>query len=218
MIIGQVLSLEARRATQAERRAANNNVMAAESTVAAVAERALSAFPPLFTLSPSTEILTPTAERTFALFGLPMGAAGLSAADPSADVATVTAAAPRLLVFGTSVAPPPCRTAQPDDQVPKKFPGEKGIMRPNMAPFLLVIFSLMDTVRPHVEVGHRNSRATSKWKELYQCFFDRTDGVGRQFELWGGMMGGKSSKRPSCVLFLAIPRPMRRTRGLRRML
>jgi hypothetical protein len=172
----------------------------------------------LFTLSPSTEILTPTAERTFALFGLPMGAAGLSAADPSADVATVTAAAPRLLVFGTSVAPPPCRTAQPDDQVPKKFPGEKGIMRPNMAPFLLVIFSLMDTVRPHVEVGHRNSRATSKWKELYQCFFDRTDGVGRQFELWGGMMGGKSSKRPSCVLFLAIPRPMRRTRGLRRML
>jgi hypothetical protein len=69
-----------------------------------------------------------------------MGAAGLSAADPSAAVATVTAAAPRLLAFGKSVAPPPCRTAWPDDQVPKTFPGEKGIMRPNMAPFLLVFF------------------------------------------------------------------------------
>ena len=181
MFIGQGLSLEACCAAQAERRAANN-VMAAESTVAAVAERASSASPPLFALSPSTEILTPTAERTFALFGLPMGAAGLSAADPSADVETVTAAAPCLLAFGTSVAPPPRCTAQPDDQVPKTFPGEKRIMRPNMAPFLLVIFSLMDTVRPHVEVGHRNSRATLKWKELYQRFFDRTDGVGRQFE------------------------------------
>ena len=112
------------------------------------------------------DVVDPTAERTFDLFGLPMGAAGLSAAAPSAAVATVTAAAPRLLAFGTSVAPPPRRTAQHNDQVPKKVPGEKGIMRPNMAPFLLVIFSLMDTVRPHVEVGHRNSRATSKWKEL----------------------------------------------------
>jgi hypothetical protein len=222
MFIGQDISLEVRRATQAERRAANNVMAAPASTVAAVAERTSSASLPLFALSPpAEELLTPTTERTFALFGLPMGAAaGLLAADPSADVATVTAAAPprRLQAFGTSVAPPPRRTAQHNDQVPKKFPGEKGIMRPNMAPFLLVIFSLMDTVRPHVEVGHRNSRATSKWKELYQCFFDRTDGVGRQFELWGGMMGGKSSKRPSCVLFLAIPRPMRRTRGLRRML
>ncbi len=74
---------------------------------------------------------------------------------------------------------------QPDDQVPKKIPGEKGIMHPNMAPFLLVIFSLMDTVRPHVKVGHRNSRVTLKWKELHQRFFDHTDGVGRQ-ELCGG--------------------------------
>jgi len=169
MFNGQGISMEDRRAAQVERRAANN-AMAAASTVAAAAaaaaDRALSASPPLFTLSPPTKILTPTAERTFDLFGLPMGAAGLSAADPSTAAATVTAAAPRLLAFGKSLAPPPCRMAQPDAQVPKKIPEEKGIMRPNMAPFLLVIFSLMDTVQPHVKVGHRNSRATSKWKEL----------------------------------------------------
>ena len=152
MFIGQGISIEDRRAAQAERRAANN-VMAAASTAAA-----------------------------------------LVAAERSADVATVTAAAPRL--------PPPRRTAQLDDQVPKKFPGEKGIMRPNMVPFLLVIFSLMDTIRPHVEVGHRNSRATSKWKELYQRFFDRTDGVGRQFELWGGDDGWKKFKKAvMCAVF-----------------
>ena len=75
-------------------------------------------------------------------------------------------------------------------------------MHPNMAPFLLVIFSLMDTVRPHVEVGHRNSRATSKWKELYQRFFDRTDGVGRQFELWGGDYEWKKFKKAvMCAVF-----------------
>ena len=75
-------------------------------------------------------------------------------------------------------------------------------MRPNMTPFLLVIFSLMDTVRPHVEVGHRNSRATFKWKELYQHFFDRTDVVGRQFELWGGDDGWKKFKKAvMCAVF-----------------
>ena len=203
MFIGQDISLEVRRAAQAERRAANNVTAAPASTVAAAAERASSASPPLFALPPPADLLTPTAGRTFDLLGLPMGAAALSAADPSANVATVTAAAPpRVQAFGTSVAPPPRRTAQHNDQVPKKFPGEKGIMRPNMAPFLLVIFSLMDTVRPHVEVGHRNSRATSKWKELYQRFFDRTDGVGRQFELWEGDDGWKKFKKAvMCAVF-----------------
>jgi len=43
-------------------------------------------------------------------------------------------------------------------------------MRPNMTPLVLVFFSLMDMVRPQVKVGHRNIRATSKWKELYQRF------------------------------------------------
>jgi hypothetical protein len=118
MFIGQDISLEVRRAAQAERRAANNVTAAPASTVAAAAERASSASPPLFALSPPAELLTPTAERTADLLGLPMG---LSAADPSADVATVTAAAPpRLQAFGTSLAPPPRRTAQHNDQVPKK--------------------------------------------------------------------------------------------------
>jgi hypothetical protein len=156
MFIGQGLSLEARRAAKAERRAAINATAAASTVAAVVAERALSASPPLLllALSPPAGILTPAAERTADLLGLSMGAAGLSTAAPSAAVATVTAAAPRVLAFGTSLAPPRRRTAQPKDQVLKKFPGEKGIMRPNMAPFLLVIFSLMDTVRPHVKVSH----------------------------------------------------------------
>jgi hypothetical protein len=169
MFIGQGISIEDRRAAQAERRAANN-VMAAASTAAA-----------------------------------------LVAAERSADVATVTAAAPRL--------PPPRRTAQLDDQVPKKFPGEKGIMRPNMVPFLLVIFLSWIQFDPMSRSAiatagrHRNGRssinvfliALMAWVGNLSC------GV--------GMMGGKSSRRLSCVLFLAIPRLMGRTmRGLRRML
>jgi hypothetical protein len=66
MFIGQDLSLEARRAPQAERRSANTakapasvaaGVAAAASTAAAAAnERALSASPPLFALSSTAEM------------------------------------------------------------------------------------------------------------------------------------------------------------------
>jgi hypothetical protein len=65
MFIGQDLSLEARRAAQAERRSANTAkattsvaaAAAAASTVAAaVTERALSASPPFFALSPPAEM------------------------------------------------------------------------------------------------------------------------------------------------------------------
>ena len=66
MIIGQGLSLEARRAAQAERRSANTATVpasvaaaaAAASTTAAAAanERASSASPPLFALSPTAEM------------------------------------------------------------------------------------------------------------------------------------------------------------------
>ncbi len=79
----------------------------------------------------------------------------------------------------------PC-TAIP---VPNKFPGERGVMRANMIPFLLVIFRLMEQTCPHVEVRRRNWRATSKWKELTDRFFDRTDGMGRIFQLWAGEDG-----------------------------
>ena len=98
MFIGQGLSLEARRAAKAERRAAINATAAPSTVAAVVAERALSASPPLLllALSPPAGILTPAAERTADLLGLSTGAAGLSTAAPSAAVATVTAAAPRL--------------------------------------------------------------------------------------------------------------------------
>ena len=140
MFIGQGLSLDACRTAQAERQAANATVVAPPA-----AERPLSAAPP-----PPV----PLAGHPVSLLDTATGAASLSIAAPSAAVAAATTAAPRL--------PAVRRAAQPDDPVPGKFPGEKGIMRPNMIPFMLVIFSLMDTIRPHVKVGNRNSRATTK--------------------------------------------------------
>jgi hypothetical protein len=129
----------------------------------------------------------PLARNLVSLFGMATGAASLSIAAPSATVAVATTAAPHLPAVRCA--------AQPDDLVPRKFPGEKGIMCPNMIPFVLVIFSIMDTIRPHIEVGNRNSRATAKQKELFQCFFPRTDGLGQQFELWEGDNGWKRFKK-----------------------
>jgi hypothetical protein len=168
MFIGQDQSLGGSSSCCSGKEGGANTTAVAASAAAAAAKRALLASPPLFSLSPPATILTPTAERTANLLGMSTSASGLSTTSPSANVATVTAASPCLLAFGTSLALPPCHVAQPDDQVPKKIPREKGIMRPNMNPFLLVIFSLMDMVQPHVKVGHPNSRATSKWKELNQ--------------------------------------------------
>ncbi len=85
--------------------------------------------------------------------------------------------------FGTAVQGDPqhvarCHTQTP---VPEKFPGEHGVMSANMIPFLLVICRLMEQICPQVEVGNCNQRGTSKWKELTAWFFDRTDGMGRNF-------------------------------------
>jgi hypothetical protein len=75
-------------------------------------------------------------------------------------------------------------------------------MRPNMIPFVTVIFSLLHAIRPHVEVGNRNPRATTKWKELYDRFFHRTDGVGRRFELWDADDGWRKFKKAAmCAVF-----------------
>jgi hypothetical protein len=164
MFIGQGQSLDACRATQVER-AANVVVVATPA-----AEYPSSAPPPPPAL---------LARHPVSLFGTATGAASLSIAAPSATVAAATTAAPCLPAVRCA--------AQPDDPVPRKSPGKKEIMRPNMIPFVLVIFSLMDTIGPHVKVGNRNSRATAKWKELFEHFFHRTDGVGWQFELWEGV-------------------------------
>jgi hypothetical protein len=173
MFVGQGLSLDACRATQAERWAANAAVVAPPA-----AERPSSVAPP----PPA-----PLARHPVSLFGIAMGAASLFIAAQSAAVAAATTAALCL--------PEIERAAQPDDPVPRKFPGKKGIMRPNITPFVIVIFSLMDMICPHVEVGDRNSRATAKWKELFERFFHRTDGVGWQFELWEGNDGLKRFKK-----------------------
>jgi hypothetical protein len=173
MFIGQGQSLDACLAAQAERQAANAAVVAAPAVECPLS----AALPPP----------APLAGHPVSLFGTATGAASLSIAAPSATVAAATTAAPHL--------PEVCRAAQLDDPVPRKFSGKKGIMRPNMIPFVLVIFSLMDTIRPHIKVGNCNSRATAKWKELFQRFFHRTDGVGWQFELWEGDDGWKRFKK-----------------------
>ncbi len=156
MFIGQGQSFDAHHDAQVERHAANAAVVA---TPAAESPSSVSPPPP-----------APLAGHPVSFFGTATGAASLSIAAPSATVAAATTAAPRL--------PAVHRAAQPDDPLPRKFPGEKGIMRPSMIAFVLVIFSLMDTIRPHIKVGNRTSRATAKWKELFQRFFHRTDGVG----------------------------------------
>ena len=56
--------------------------------------------------------------------------------------------------------------------VPAKFPGEKGVLRANMTPFMIVIFCLMQQIRLHVEIGSHNRKGTAKWKELFDRFFD----------------------------------------------
>jgi hypothetical protein len=56
MFIGQGLSLEARRAAQAERQAANTATAAASAAEVAAAEQASSASPPFFALSQPAEM------------------------------------------------------------------------------------------------------------------------------------------------------------------
>jgi hypothetical protein len=64
-------------------------------------------------------------------------------------------------------------TPRPESQlVPAKFPGEKGVLHAIMILFMIVIFCLMQQIRPHTEIGSRNLKRTAKWKEIFDCFFD----------------------------------------------
>jgi hypothetical protein len=83
-------------------------------------------------------------------------------------------------------------TPHPESQLaPAKFPGEKGVLRANMTPFMIVIFHLMQQIRPHVEIGSCNCKGAAKWKEWFDGFFNQTDGMGRNFTLWVGDDGWK---------------------------
>jgi hypothetical protein len=64
-----------------------------------------------------------------------------------------------------------------------------------MIPFLLVIFRLMEQICLHVEVGSCKRRTTSKWKKLTDWFFDRTDGIRRNIQLWAGEDGWKKFRK-----------------------
>jgi hypothetical protein len=66
MFISQSLSLEAHRAAQAERRAANTATAAASAAAAAAAEQALSASPPFFADGPSPAIAGSLAPLVYA--------------------------------------------------------------------------------------------------------------------------------------------------------
>ncbi len=66
MFIGQGLSLEAHRAAQAERRAANTAMAAASAAAAAAAKRAFSASPPFFADGPSPAIAVSLAPLVYA--------------------------------------------------------------------------------------------------------------------------------------------------------
>ena len=67
-------------------------------------------------------------------------------------------------------------------------------MTNTMVPNLLGIFQLLVQVRPHVEAGRRNAASTSKWKEVYDRFFGRVDGLGRNFLLWNSNAGFEKFK------------------------
>lgn len=169
IFIGTGASLEDRLAAQNQRRALNNAPAAAMAATAAAAyaaeERALS-------IAEGT--LPPVAVQ-----GCPQAAAGNRAPTPRSET-------------GGSRTPTP---GPEKDQALIKFPGERGVMRTSMIPFLLVIFRLMAQIRPHVEAGIRNRRATTKWIELFDRFFDRTDGTGRSFQLWVGEHGWKKFRK-----------------------
>ena len=49
--------------------------------------------------------------------------------------------------------------------VPRKFPGEKGIMCPNMIPFVFAIFPLMDRFQPHVKGDNEESKIDNNKNE-----------------------------------------------------
>jgi hypothetical protein len=49
--------------------------------------------------------------------------------------------------------------------VPRKFPGEKGIMCPNMIPFVSAIFSHMDRIQPHVNADNEESEIDNNKNE-----------------------------------------------------
>jgi hypothetical protein len=87
-------------------------------------------------------------------------------------------------------------TPQPESQlVAAKFPGKKGVLHANMIPFTIVIFRLMQQIRLHVEIGSHICKGTAKWKELFDCFFDQTDCMGRSFMLWVGNNGWKKFRK-----------------------
>ena len=53
----------------------------------------------------------------------------------------------------------------------------------------------MMQIMPHVNVAHRYKRGIAKWKELFNQFFNRVAGIGREFTMWTGNDGWKKFKK-----------------------
>ena len=115
MFIGQNVSLEERRAAQAVRRAVAATTTASPATLAT-------------TTATATSLWEPAGESSDTPHHAPTTTA------PSGTIAA--AHAPQLLEpTVASLAGPRCSPGL-DDPVPRKFPGKKGILCPNMIPFM----------------------------------------------------------------------------------
>jgi hypothetical protein len=86
-------------------------------------------------------------------------------------------------------------------------------MHPNLIPFLLVIFLSWIQFDPTLRLAIATAGQPPNGRSSLNVFFTI-------LMVWVGnlscgrvMMGGKDSKMLFCLLFLAMPRPVRRTRG-----
>jgi hypothetical protein len=120
---------EDRRAAQAVRQSVSVTTTASPTTLATVTATASS-------------LLEPADGCSFAPNCVPTTTA------PSDSLAAATA--PQLPEPAFASLAGPRRSPGPGDTVPRRFPGEKGILRPNMIPFMIVIFSLIEVIQPHV--------------------------------------------------------------------
>ena len=74
-------------------------------------------------------------------------------------------------------------TNHTNDAFPMIWPGGARIRRSgaNMEPFVIANMQLVEQIRPHVEVGRRNSTSIQKWTECTNSFFHPSTGIGRNF-------------------------------------
>ena len=67
-----------------------------------------------------------------------------------------------------------------------KFPGVKRLTEDSRNfGYVIQLLNLVEEHRPHVNPGSRDPKKKSAWKLIFGAFFDRSQGVGRSFEVPG---------------------------------